>query len=226
MNFTITSGTGSVPTVDGLDPFGAAVGGPAFILRVSGSNFVASSVLRWNGSDRTTTVANSFGTLLTAQIPASDIATTGTASVTVFNPAPGSGSSNPLTFTIARGGLGPDSVAVDPTGKFVYVANSGSDDVAMYTINATTGALTSVGRVHAELSPSSIAIDRLGKFAYVTNLDNLVFLPGNVSTYTINPTSGALTSMRIASGFRFRCRLSGVAVDPFGKVRLCCECRH
>src|SRR5579872_1511927 len=63
VNFTITSGTGSVPTVDGLDPLGAAVGGPAFILRVSGSNFVAGSVLRWNGSDLPTTVVSS--TLLT-----------------------------------------------------------------------------------------------------------------------------------------------------------------
>ena len=213
VNFTITSGTGSVPTIDGLDQLGAAVGGPAFILRVSGSNFVASSVARWNGSDLPTTVVSS--TLLTAQIPASDIATTGTATVTVFNPAPGSGSSNPSTFTIARGGLGPDSVAVDPTGKLVYVANSGSNDVSMYTINATTGALTLMGRVHTELSPTSIAIDRSGKFAYVTNLDNLVVLPGNVSTYTINPTTGTLTSLGspVASDFG----ADSVAVDPFAR---------
>ncbi len=39
-------------------------------------------------------------TQLTASIPASDIAGAGTASVTVFNPAPGGGTSNAQTFTI------------------------------------------------------------------------------------------------------------------------------
>ena len=39
---------------------------------------------------------------------------------------------------------GPDDVAVDPKGKFAYVANIGSDDVSAYTINATSGALTPV----------------------------------------------------------------------------------
>jgi hypothetical protein len=37
---------------------------------------------------------------LRAAIPASDIATAGTAQVTVFTPAPGGGTSNALTLTI------------------------------------------------------------------------------------------------------------------------------
>ena len=32
-------------------------------------------------------------------------------------------------------------MAVDPGGKFAYVTSSGSNDVSMYTINGTTGAL-------------------------------------------------------------------------------------
>ena len=39
-------------------------------------------------------------TKVTATVPASDIATAGTATVTVSNPAPGGGASGPLTFTI------------------------------------------------------------------------------------------------------------------------------
>ena len=46
-------------------------------------------------------------------------------------------------------GSGPFSVSVDPSGKFAYVANSGSNDVSAYTINATTGALTPIGAVVA-----------------------------------------------------------------------------
>jgi 6-phosphogluconolactonase len=38
-------------------------------------------------------------------------------------------------------GSGPISVAVDPSGKFAYVANGGGG-VSAYTIDSTTGALT------------------------------------------------------------------------------------
>ena len=40
------------------------------------------------------------GTVLNASILVTDIAQAGTAAVTVFNPAPGGGTSNALTFTI------------------------------------------------------------------------------------------------------------------------------
>jgi 6-phosphogluconolactonase (cycloisomerase 2 family) len=36
------------------------------------------------------------------------------------------------------------SAAVDPNERFVYVANEGSDDVSGYSINQTTGALTTL----------------------------------------------------------------------------------
>ena len=52
----------------------------------------------WNGSSRTTTIVSS--TQATALITAADIATAGTASVTVVSPAPGGGTSNAQTFTI------------------------------------------------------------------------------------------------------------------------------
>ena len=54
--------------------------------------------MRWNGTDRTTTFVSS--TQLQAQILAGDIASAGTAPVTVFNPTPGGGTSSAQTFTI------------------------------------------------------------------------------------------------------------------------------
>src|SRR5206468_12267326 len=81
-----------------IPPSTAAVGSGAFTLTVTGTNFVASSVVRWNASNRTTTFVSS--TQLQAQILASDIAATGTAAVTVFNPTPGGGTSSSVTFTI------------------------------------------------------------------------------------------------------------------------------
>ena len=79
----------------------------------------------------------------------------------------------------------------------------------MYTINATTGALTSIGTIAARGTPVSVAVDPPGKFAYVTNSGS-----NDVSMYTINATTGALTSIgTIAAGTD----PVSVAVDPSGK---------
>jgi hypothetical protein len=99
MNTPVGSGgTNPVPALTTLVPSSATAGGGAFTLTVNGSNFVSGSAVRWNGAARTTTFVNA--TQVTAAIPASDIAAAGTAQVTVFNPAPGGGTSNALTFTI------------------------------------------------------------------------------------------------------------------------------
>ena len=57
-------------------------------------------------------------------------------------------------------GAGPQSVAVDPSGKFAYVANARSNDVSAYTINSTTGALSPVtgSPFLAGNNPVSVAI--------------------------------------------------------------------
>ena len=90
--------TPSLPasTITSLNPSSASAGGSAFTLTVNGTNFVSGSVVRWNGSNRATTYVNN--TRLTANITAADIATAGSASITVFNPTPGGGTSNTATF--------------------------------------------------------------------------------------------------------------------------------
>src|SRR5439155_83383 len=93
--FTINN---PAPTATSISPSTAAVGSGAFTLTVTGTNYLASSVVRWKGSDRTTTFVST--TQLQAQILASDITATGTASVTVFSPTPGGGPSGASTFTI------------------------------------------------------------------------------------------------------------------------------
>ena len=112
-----------VPTISLLAPSCAPAGEP-LPLTVVGLNFVASSVVQWNGSDQPTTSNGSFNGLI-AQISASDVASAGTAAVRVFNPGSGGGSSNSLTFTITTGAVDPQSIAVDPAGNFAYVMNGG-----------------------------------------------------------------------------------------------------
>ena len=70
-----------------LLPAAAAPGAAGFTLTVRGAGFVASSAVQWNGSSRVNTFVSS--TELTATIPSTDLATAGTAVVTVLSPGPG-----------------------------------------------------------------------------------------------------------------------------------------
>ena len=227
IDFNITSDANPVPTINSFYP-SCVPAGQQFVnsgnnqLTVVGQNFVASSVVRWNGSDRPTTADGVNG--LIAQISASDIAAAGTAAVTVFNPAPGGGTSNSLIFTTTTGTVDPQSIALDSAGKFAYVANAGCNDgvnyVSLYTINPNTGALTSVGPPETAYDDGTdfVTVDPLGKFAYVTNWGDWESSDGSISMYTINPSTGALTFTGAIEGNNPAfCCFNSVAVDPSGK---------
>ncbi|MEZ4711093.1 MAG: Ig-like domain-containing protein [Caldilineaceae bacterium] len=95
--FTITINN-PLPTLSSLDPDMATAGGGDLTLTLNGTNFVQSSVVRWNGADRITVYISD--TQLQITVPADDMTAPGTASVSVFNPDPVGGESNTLTFTI------------------------------------------------------------------------------------------------------------------------------
>jgi len=86
------------PAISSLSPASATAGSAAFNLTVNGTSFLSNSVVRWNGADRPT--AYSSATQLVAPISAGDIMAAGTAQVTVFNPAPGGGTSNAINFPV------------------------------------------------------------------------------------------------------------------------------
>ena len=229
INFTVTSSASTVPTISFLSP-SCVPAGEQFVdsvdnqLTVVGQNFVPGSVVRWNGSDRPTVFDENV--VLTAQISASDIAAAGTAAVTVSNPEPGGGTSNTSTFTITTGAVDPQSITVDPAGKFAYVASAGCSAqgyVSMYAINPTTGALASIGPPvpSNDESTDSVTVDPSGKFAYVASSGNVWDIDfGSVLTYAINPATGALTSTGVIGGIGINGTpefFNSVALDPSGK---------
>jgi Mg-chelatase subunit ChlD len=99
---TASAATNPAPVLDTLIPGSVTSGGLAFQLTVNGSNFVNGSTVQWNGAGRTTTFVSAYQ--LRAAIPAADIASAGSAAITVQNPAPGGGTSAPRTVTIAPAG--------------------------------------------------------------------------------------------------------------------------
>lgn len=81
-----------------LTPTAVSPGSPQTTLRVSGAGFVSGATVDFNGTPLTTTFVD--GEHLTALVPAANVATAQTASVTVMNPAPGGGSSNVVPFQV------------------------------------------------------------------------------------------------------------------------------
>ena len=102
------------PNLTSLSPVSATGGGTGFTLTVSGSDFVSSSAVFWNGTGKATTYVS--GSELRVAISAADIATGGEFQVTVANPLPGGGSSGAVVFPVSTLTMSasPASMTVDP----------------------------------------------------------------------------------------------------------------
>ncbi|HEY5329457.1 MAG TPA: FG-GAP-like repeat-containing protein [Acidobacteriaceae bacterium] len=81
-----------------LVPTSVSPGGGALTLKVTGAGFVWDATVNFNGTPLTTTFVDSEH--LSALVPATDVATAKTASITVANPAPGGGASNTVYFPV------------------------------------------------------------------------------------------------------------------------------
>lgn len=137
VDFTVSPAAFSI---NALSPTSMVAGAAPFTLTVTGAQFASNATIQWNGSALPTTFVSS--TRLMAQVPASDISSPGTASVTVLNPANQGGASNSLVFTIS--GSNPDAVAfqMDP-------GHSGS-----VTFNSVTLPTTSLWKATLDGPPS------------------------------------------------------------------------
>jgi hypothetical protein len=119
VNFVITPPPPATPTITSVMPATATAGGQAFTLSLTGTNFVPDSVVNWNGGPRTTSFKNI--TTLQAQIQVTDIATAGTAQVTVSTTGENGAVavSAPFPFSITAAGASakfPQVISVSAAG--------------------------------------------------------------------------------------------------------------
>lgn len=106
------------------------------------------------------------------------------------------------------------SISFDPSGKFAYVANGTMDNIAAYSVNTRTGALTEIAGspFAAGGGPGSTAVDPSGRFIYAANYRSY-----EVSAYSIDAVTGALTEI---AGSPFWLKPGGpsaIAIDPSGR---------
>ena len=147
--FTITATSGpTLSQASSLNPSSAVVTTPGLTLNVAGANFVNGAVVMWNtGTAVTLTTAFVSATQLTALVPASLLATVGTAIITVQNPD--KTISNGVTFVVVSGQT-PILTTVTTVGSVligsaIQLAISGSNfavgSVVQWINGATTTAL-------------------------------------------------------------------------------------
>ncbi|MGD0579193.1 MAG: IPT/TIG domain-containing protein, partial [Bryobacteraceae bacterium] len=92
------SASTSLPFTGALSPSWAQAGGAGFTLTVSGINFVDGAKVTWDGAALTTFYVSA--NVLIASVPAELIATAGSHSIMVKNPAPSGGQTNPILFVV------------------------------------------------------------------------------------------------------------------------------
>lgn len=93
---------------------------------------------------------------------------------------------------------GPISMAVDPLGRFLYVANFEVDSIAVFSIDAGTGGLTQLDVVpmpNSGRKPHAIAVDPAGGSVYVVNENttNIIRFLISESTPWLVPDGGGVT---------------------------------
>ncbi len=146
LTFTINP-SNPVPTINsltaptpGLQPSSAPAGSSQFTITVNGSNYISGSLVRWKGTFLTTTYISD--TQLQATVPTAKLAASGPVKITVYNPAPGGGTSNAVDFTIT----GPTVDLDSPDMASPYsVQQSTTDGLRMrVTISAAQAAMTTV----------------------------------------------------------------------------------
>jgi 6-phosphogluconolactonase (cycloisomerase 2 family) len=115
-------------------------------------------------------------------------------------------------FAIDVGSFGAESLSVDPSGRFLYVADTASNTLSAFGIDNASGALTLLGGSPVSSSdPIAITVDPTGRFAYVASTS-----PSNsVSAFAIDPLSGNLTA--IGAPLAAGSAPNSVAVDPSGR---------
>jgi DNA-binding beta-propeller fold protein YncE len=156
-----------VPVITMVTPGVLLAGGPDVTLILSGSGFVQTSVVLWNGEPRPTEYNYSGSIRVT--IPAEDIVEVGSARIIVRNPAPGGGDSAEREISIYRSVLiRTNDLVFDPPTNRIYASvasNEGAIGNTISAIDPETG--TVISSVFVGSDPTTLARSDNGQYLYV-----------------------------------------------------------
>jgi hypothetical protein len=182
-----------VPIITSLTPALASVGGAAFTLTLNGQGFAANSTVYWATSSLTTQYVSA--TQLTAQVPASAIATAGNYAITVKTAAPGGGSSNAFQFEVdsaASGTVTPPvfttltaTIAAGSSATYAVTLPSSATNVSVICLNLPSGAACSYSATSGAVTITTSATTPAGTYQIAAVFYET--LPGAAAAFVFLP---------------------------------------
>jgi hypothetical protein len=173
------------PTVTASSPARALVNGIAPTIRVTGTNFVARTVVELDGQAITTSFVSDGE--LRAALPASIMTTSGDHALTAFTSAPGGGRSTPATFTVEN----PIATMSDLTPNAALVA-AGDTPVDVTGLGFVHGSQVTLGG--APLATKYVSQTQLSVVIPAAKLA----AAGSAPVAVVNPSPGGGPSGAIA----------------------------
>ncbi|HZQ96465.1 MAG TPA: beta-propeller fold lactonase family protein [Candidatus Sulfotelmatobacter sp.] len=133
-----------------------------------------------------------------AAIPASN-------EIVAFREDPNAGVLTQLAGSPITAGLGVEALALHPSKKFMYAANSGQNNISLFTLSSTGGITEVTPRTNTGgTAPTVMVMDAAGTYLYVGNAVSF-----DISVFSIDSSTGALTPVPQASG-----PTAGIGMSP------------
>jgi 6-phosphogluconolactonase len=137
---------------------------------------VGASLATWVGCGSTSS------RYLYASIPGSN-------EIVAYREDPNSGVLTELVGSPISAGLAVQAMVLSPSGKYLYAANSGEDDVSLFTVSSSGVLSEQLPRAPAGTAPTLIVMDTAGAYLYVANSGSV-----DISAFSIG-SNGLLTSV-------------------------------
>lgn len=167
-----SSAQNPTPTITSLSPSSAPVGTSSASITISGSGFLATSSVTFNGVAHTATYVSP--TQLTISLATADLATAGTDPVVVTNPAPGGGSSSAVNFTVVANNPVPAITSLSPAfltagaaSQALTINGTGFLASSTVTFNGASHAATFVSATQLTISLTATDLANAGNYPVV-----------------------------------------------------------
>ena len=143
--------------------------------KVAALLLVSASMSAWLGCGSTSS------RYLYAAIPASN-------QIVIYREDPNAGVLTQLAGSPVTAGQAVQSLVLHPSNKFLYAANSGSNNISLYAIGSDGSIAEITPRTNAGTSPTLLIMDSAGTYLYAANSGSF-----DISVYSIDQSNGALT---------------------------------
>ena len=192
-NFVVQGASNPLPVILFLSPNSATAGGTPLPVTITGTGFLASSTVTFNGITHAATFSNGQ---LTITLNASDLSTPGGYPVVVTNPTPGGGSSQPSTFTVQSAPTGPTLQSLTLTPATVVGGGSVTGTIVLSGAAPAGGLPVELSSTSSSAPVPAVSVSVLGGQSSATFTISTTVVSSN-QTVTITASLAGVTKTAI-----------------------------